>query len=98
MVPMNRVLLVGLERSVYPSITKRLDCPFVVAELLPTIKVEAGTLFVRGSHGGDYLPVSHVLYHGIFEDDFDFITALAVWNGHCLPNPRGMMRARMRVP
>ncbi len=96
---MNRVLMVGLERTVYPGIVSRLDCPYLVSELLPNIKVEDGLLLAKGTRGGaGYLPVSHVLYHGIFDNDFDFITALAVWNQKCLPNAIGMMRARMRVP
>lgn len=96
---MKRVLLVGLERAVHPRITARLDCPFLASELLPTIKVEDGVLLAKGrTPGSGYLTVSHVLYHGIFEDDFDFITALTVWGGPCLPGAVGMMRARPRVP
>ncbi|MDB5330747.1 MAG: hypothetical protein JWP03_1898 [Phycisphaerales bacterium] len=96
---MTRVLMVGLERTVSPGIAGRLDCPHLVSELLPTITVENGVLLVKGTRSGaGYLPVSHVLYHGIFENDFDFITAMAVWNQKCLPNAIGMMRARMRVP
>ena len=43
-------------------------------------------------------PVSHVLFHGIFEDDFPFLTALALWGGPCLPKARGMMDCRLRIP
>lgn len=97
---MQRVLLIGIERDVHPLITRHLDCPFVVSETLPSIRLEEGALLVKrtGGMGTGYLPVSHVLYHGIFEDDLDCITALALWRGHCLPNARGMIRARPRVP
>lgn len=98
---MERVLLVGIEREVHPLITRRLDCPFFVAETLPVIRVEDGVLLVQrtgGLGGSGFLPVTHVLYHGIFETDFDFITALAIWRGHCLPSALGMMRARPRIP
>jgi hypothetical protein len=39
-----------------------------------------------------------VVYHGIFDDDFDFLEALALWGGPCLPGSVGLMRCRKRVP
>jgi hypothetical protein len=42
--------------------------------------------------------VSKVVYHGIFDDDHDFIAGLALWGGACLPNPLGMMDCRLRLP
>lgn len=88
--------MIGLERGVHPLISARLDCPHVVSEILPEIRVEDGRLYVRRPAG--YLEASHVLYHGIFEDDLETITALAVWRGPCLPHAGGMLRARPRVP
>jgi hypothetical protein len=44
------------------------------------------------------LPVSKVIYHGIYEDDLDFIAALALWGGECLPNARAMMDCRLKLP
>lgn len=66
---------------------------------LPRIRVDRGTLMVeRSNAAGHFLPVSKVAFHGIFEDDFDFITALALWGGPCLPDALGMMDLRLRLP
>jgi hypothetical protein len=45
-----------------------------------------------------FVPVERVAYHAIFEDDFDFLAALALWGGPCLPDARGMMDLRLRLP
>jgi hypothetical protein len=45
-----------------------------------------------------YFPVDKVIFHGIFENDYDFITLLALWDGPCLPNASGMMDLRQRIP
>jgi hypothetical protein len=98
---MHRVLIVGVERDVEPLIADRLNCPYVYAETLPPIRVADGELFVQRTGGvarGSFLPVTHVLYHGIYEDDLEFITALALWRGHCLPAGPAMLKARPRVP
>lgn len=39
-----------------------------------------------------------MIFHGIYKDDLDFITLLAMWNGPCLPNALGMMDLRQRIP
>ena len=44
------------------------------------------------------LGVSHVVFHGIFEDDLDFLAGLALWGGPCFPNPAAMMDCRLRLP
>ncbi len=45
-----------------------------------------------------FVSVERVAYHAIFEDDFDFLTVLALWGGPCLPGARGMMDLRLRLP
>jgi len=97
---MERVLVVGLDRPEYSELRQKVDAPIVATELLPRIKVEAGRLFVEkpGTSVGVFLPVSKVVFHGIFENDFDFITALALWGGPCLPDALGMMECRLRLP
>jgi hypothetical protein len=42
--------------------------------------------------------VSRVIFHGIFEDDIDFLAGLALWSGPCFPNPVAMMNCRLRLP
>lgn len=38
------------------------------------------------------------MFHGIFEDDMEFLAALALWAGPCFPNPTAMMDCRLRLP
>ena len=97
---MERVLVVGLDKPEYSELRQKVEAPIVATELLPRIKVEAGRLFVEkpGTSVGVFLPVSKVVFHGIFENDFDFITALALWGGPCLPDALGMMECRLRLP
>jgi hypothetical protein len=94
-----RALIVGLDRPELDELRRRLDTPLIATSSLPRIKLEDGTLWAeRPSARGQFLAVSHVVYHGIFDDDFDFITALALWGGPCLPDGRAMMDCRQRVP
>jgi hypothetical protein len=96
---MERLLLIGVEPDEVAELRPRLNVPFVSSVILPRVKVERGTLLVeRPSAAGHYLPVSRVAFHGIYEDDFDLITALALWGGPCLPSARGMMDQRLRLP
>jgi hypothetical protein len=96
---MKRVLIVGLDPPESKPLSEQLNCAVIATPALPRIKVQEGVLMVeRPSAAGQFLPVSHVIYHGIFEDDFDFITTLALWDGPVLPNARGMMDCRQRVP
>src|SRR5208282_414492 len=41
---------------------------------------------------------SHVVFHGIFEQDLEFLAGLALWGGPCFPNPTAMMDCRLRLP
>jgi hypothetical protein len=66
--------------------------------MLPRIVVENGQLFVESPRGARYQRISRVVFHGIFEDDLDFLAGLAIWGGPCFPNPTAMMDCRMRLP
>jgi len=73
---MERLLLIGLEPAEFDALRGRLHVPLVSSETLPRVKVERGVLLVeRPTAAGQFLPVSHVVFHGIFEHDFDAITA-----------------------
>jgi hypothetical protein len=94
-----RVLLVGLDRPESEELRAKLTCASVAYATLPVIKVEGGVLLVeRPGTMGQFLPVDKVVYHGIYENDFEFIQGLALWGGPCLPNAVGMMRCRLRIP
>lgn len=96
---MERLLIVGLDRPEIEELKPRIDLPMIAWPTLPRIKVEAGQLFAeRVGAAGAFLPVTRVVYHGIFGDDFDALTALALWAGPCLPNAVGMMDCRLRLP
>jgi hypothetical protein len=92
------ICLVGLDEPESTAIAERLNVPVVAHVALPGIIVKDGRLWAEGASGPRLLPVSKIVYHGIFEHDLDFITALALWSGPCLPNPRGMMDARLKFP
>ena len=55
-------------------------------------------MYFEKSNGAGFLQVDLVVYHGIFEDDFDLITALSLWRGPCFPNAFGMMNCRLKLP
>jgi hypothetical protein len=96
---MNPVLLVGLDEPEINELRRRVARPVIAYESLPRIQVKQGQLLVEHPHAMNvFVPVERVAYHAIFEDDFDFITALALWGGPCLPCARGMMDLRLRIP
>lgn len=95
---MSRLLVVGLDQPEIADLRARLAIPAVCHPLLPEIRVQAGELMVERASGPGLLPVDRVVFHGIFADDFDFITALALWGGPCLPSARGLMDCRRRLP
>jgi hypothetical protein len=53
---------------------------------------------VEPRRGAAWIPVSKVIFHSIYENDLDFIAALALWGGPCLPNARAMMDCRLKLP
>ncbi len=92
-----RTLFVGLEEPEVQAITQRADCLSVVYEHMPKVKLIDNELFAESRlHPNRFLKIDKVVYHGIFENDFDLITLLALWNGLCLPNAGGMMDCRLR--
>jgi hypothetical protein len=96
-----RILVVGLEENEVSYIKEHLGFNFLVVhyEMLPNVKLIQGVLFVESQSVIDkYLPVDKVIFHGIFKDDYDFITLLSLWGGPCLPNATGMMDLRQRIP
>jgi hypothetical protein len=96
---MDRLLIVGHDEPESRAIRERVPLPVVSFEMLPRLQLIHGRLHVeRPNAAGGFLPVSQVIFHGIFEDDFPALTALALWGGPCFPNARGMMNARLRLP
>ncbi|WP_435021496.1 hypothetical protein TA3x_002405 [Tundrisphaera sp. TA3] len=93
------ILIVGLDEPEVAELRSRIDRPVLAFENLPRIRVDRGLLLVEHPHVMDhFVPVGRVAYHAIFEDDFDFLSALALWGGPCLPGARGMMDLRLRLP
>jgi hypothetical protein len=93
-----RVCLVGLDEPEYTAIQERLDVRVVAHENLPRIVVRDGELLVESRSGAHMQPVSRVVFHGIFEDDLDFLAGLALWGGPCLPSATGMLDCRLKLP
>src|SRR5689334_12424364 len=92
------VLIVGLDEPESNAIRDQIDQPVITYINLPKILIQDGQLFAESDRGPRMLPVTKVIYHGIYEDDLDFISALALWGGSCLPNPRAMMDCRLKLP
>jgi hypothetical protein len=92
-----RLLIVGLDKPEIDAICDRVDYMTVAYEYLPKIKLVEGELFAESrNHGGRFLKIDRVVYRGIFENDFDFFTLLALWRGKCLPNAIGALDLRLR--
>ncbi len=95
---MTRLLTVGLDEPEIVDLRGRIAGPSICHSLLPEIRVEDGRLLVERSNGPGMLPVDRVVFHGIFADDLDFLTTLALWGGPCLPSARGLLDCRLRLP
>jgi hypothetical protein len=96
---MERLLLVGLEEPEVEALRPRVPMKLTVCEMLPRLHLWQGQLSVESPRVPlHYLPVSHVIFHGIFEDDLPFLSALALWGGPCFPRARGMVDCRLRLP
>jgi hypothetical protein len=95
---MARLLVVGLDEPEIVDLRARRDGPAVCHALLPAIRIEDGTLLAERASGPGMLPIDRVVFHGIFADDYDFLTALALWGGPCLPSARGLLDCRERLP
>jgi hypothetical protein len=92
------IAIVGLDETESQTISERLSLPTLCHVTLPEIMVKDGQLLMENTGRPKYLPVSKVIYHAIYENDLDFITGLAFWGGAALPNPLGMMDARLKFP
>lgn len=95
------VLMVGLEKSDITTLRQKTGPQFIVLhyEMLPVLKLLNGVLLVESqSITGRWNTVDMVIFHGIFENDKDTLTLLALWGGPCLPGAQGMMDLRSRIP
>lgn len=94
-----RVLTVGLEEREANDIRSLSGGAPMVSHLdLPRILVDGSRLFVERRSGPGWLPVSHVVFHSIYAHDLEFLAALALWGGPCLPDAAAMMDCRLRLP
>ena len=93
-----RILLVGFDAPEAAALAQRLPRECICHEMLPKIVVERGQLFVESPRSARYLRVSRVVFHGIFEQDLEFLAGLALWGGPCFPNPAAMMDCRLKLP
>jgi hypothetical protein len=94
-----RVCIVGLDELEYSEIQQHLGItPVIAHEVIPRLALRDGQLLVASRRHAGLLPVSRVVFHGIFADDLDFIAVLALWGGPCLPNARGMLDCRLKFP
>ena len=91
-------LIVGLDENETQQIRDKIDHAIITHVIIPKIRVIDGELYAETGRGVQMAPISCVVYHGIYENDLDFITGLGFWGGHCLPNPRGMMDLRLKLP
>src|SRR4051794_10934940 len=71
-----RTCFIGLDQPESDELRRLCSSPSVAYPMLPRIKLLGGQLFVEASEGLRYLPVSRVVFHGIFEHDLDFLAAL----------------------
>jgi hypothetical protein len=96
---MERLLVIGLDEPELRELKSRLAVPVVGFEMLPRLRLWAGQLSVESPRtDGRFLPVSAVVFHGIFEEDLPALAALALWGGPCFPGARRMMDCRFRIP
>jgi hypothetical protein len=95
---MKRILLVGLEPHEAEQFSAKIDGRVSAWTNLPPILVDNGELLVPRQSGPGLLAVDKVVFHGVFEADFDFFCGLALWGGPCLPGPQAMLDSRLKLP
>jgi hypothetical protein len=93
-----RVLLIGFDAPEAAALIERIPFECLSHEMLPRIVVQGGKLFAEDADCFHYRRVSRVVFHGIFEQDLEFLAGLALWGGPCFPNPAAMMDCRLRIP
>ena len=94
----NLTCLIGLDPPETTLLAKQIDAPVMIHPTMPVVQVRGGELFVQKPNAMAFARVTRVIYHGIFEDDLDLIAALTLWDGPCLPNARGMLDCRLKLP
>ncbi|MVO08199.1 hypothetical protein GOQ30_03350 [Flavobacterium sp. TP390] len=94
----NRIALIGIEPEEYEVIRAHYTGHIIWHLAIPKIVVKDEVLFIEKANGVGMLPVDKVVYYGIYDDDFDFISGLAIWNGPCYPNAKGMLDCRFKIP
>lgn len=96
---MTRIYLIGLEEPEVQVLLDRIHTPILHTEILPRMKLVEGELLVEHPEIYErFVPVTHVVYHGIYDNDLTTLATLALWNGPCFPNPLGMLDCRQRIP
>ena len=90
--------IIGLERPLAQTLSNLFDGYVLIHDCLPKYVVNNGQLFMEKSNGFGFVLIDIVVFHGIYEDDFDLITALNFWGGPCFPNAFGMMNCRLKLP
>ncbi len=94
-----RLCLIGLERQVSQLISESYTGNVLIHDMVPKyILTPKGDLYIEKMSGSGFAKVDIVIYHGIYENDFDFLTALSFWQGPCFPNAFGMMNCRLKLP
>lgn len=94
---MSSALLVGLDRPEVDHLRSRVRLPLIAHEMLPKVQIRGGELYARRPDRDEFIPISKVVFHGIFEDDLPTLAALALWGGPCLPGAHGMLDCRPRI-
>lgn len=94
---MKRLLTIGLDALQVSCISTHFEGHLLAYQMLPKVKLVNGVLYAESTRvAGRFLPIDSMIFYGIYEDDFDLITLLALWGGPCYPNPNGMMNLRLK--
>lgn len=91
-----RICLIGFDEKEIGLLKDQISGSVIGHPTLPKFQLVDGVLFVDRESGSWQVPVDRVVYHGIFEDDFDLFIALNLWGGPCFPNPLGMLDCRLK--
>lgn len=92
-----RVCFIGHDQPESAELQRLCPWPSIAHEMLPGIRLQDGRLWVEDPQRVRFLPVSRVVFHGIFEHDLDFLAALVLWGGPCFPAPLPMLDCRLRL-
>lgn len=95
---LERVCVIGLDEPEVAEIQERIEMRVVAFEQMPRIIVRGGELRVEPKRGPEWLSVTRVVFHSIYENDMDFLAGLALWDGPCLPDANAMLNCRLKFP